>query len=123
MKRTVLAFAVAAFSIWGAAARAEQPLAVGEVAGYRLPPDVQISPVYNPLRGGRWEPLDRSFGTAFREPLYSTPRGYHYKFIRGYRVALLTPHIAVKHRVAHHRKSGPRVCVTDIGNGRYEECP
>jgi hypothetical protein len=101
-------------------------LAVGE-AGHGLYP--VYTPPNGPLRVG-----DTSGG--FREPIYTTPPGYRYRYIRGYRVVRQARLVAVegqpvilkkvvkKKRVAakSHRKDASRGCVTDLGYGHYEAC-
>ena len=67
---------------------------------------------------------------VFREPIYWTPRGYKYIYVRGYYWKRLPrPYverayrrpIKVTHRVSTHRvRRAP--CITDSGFGRYEMC-
>ena len=121
MYRAGMALAAAAFSILSAGgASAERPLAVGEAAGFKVPEGAVVRAVYTPYRGGRWSPVDTTFG-PFREPFYTAPKGYRYIYVRGYWTGPLT------HRVSHHasvrRHRSYASCVTDLGYGRYESCP
>src|SRR5688572_2652265 len=60
-------------------------LAVGEVVPLEPPPGYAFRAVHTPpVLHSRWEPADSSFGRTFREPLYTTPRGYIYRHVRGY---------------------------------------
>jgi hypothetical protein len=59
-------------------------LAVGAASGYFEPPGYRAVPVYTWPRGPAWTPVDTSLGYTFREPIYSTPRGYKYVYVRGY---------------------------------------
>lgn len=118
--------AMALIGLWLVPASARQ-LAVGAAAGYFEPPGRVAVPVYTWPNGGMWTPIDTSMGYPFREPIYSTPRGYRYIYVRGYywkRVAHpYAPRLQrrpVKQARAKARGAGP--CVTDIGNGRYELC-
>ena len=108
------------------------PLAVGEVIPLLPPEGYVFRPVYvRPIMHSRWEPTDTSMGYAFREPLYTAPRGYVYRTVSGYavyRVAVrphtagVRPHAVKKKSVrAAARKRGP-LCVTDIGYGRWSDC-
>lgn len=116
------------------AAFAGKPLAVGEAIPLDPPPGIAFRAVYTPpVLHSRWEPADSSFGKVFREPLYTAPRGYIYRYVRGYtavRVAdpalrpvrkVVVRKVAVrKHAVKKVRASG---CVTDLGYGRHYYCP
>ncbi len=101
-------------------------LAVGAAAGYWEPPGYRAKPVYTWPNGGSWQPVDRSQGYAFREPIYWTPRGYKYVYVRGYYWKKLPrPYVD---RVTYRRpikvSSKPRraPCITDSGYGRYQMC-
>ncbi len=113
--------AVLAFS---APATAGQ-LAIGEVVPLESPPGYAFRAVYtSPVLHSRWEPADSAFGQTFREPLYTTPRGYIYKYVRGYtrvRVAGPAPVRKVTARKTAAKKTG--ACVTELGFGRYHLCP
>jgi hypothetical protein len=114
--------AIAVILSASAPALAEMRLAVGAAAPIEQPVNGEIRPVYvTPVLGSRWEPTDN----GFREPIYTTPRGYIYRHVRGY---TFLPHVVrVKKRVAVKasnvtvKKRRP-ACVTDIGYGRYEHC-
>jgi hypothetical protein len=102
-------------------------LAVGAAAGYFEPPGYRAIPVYTPPNGPSWSPVDWTLGYPFREPVYSTPRGYKYMYVRGYYWKRLpdpnAPRVyrrVVKASAVKRVRSGP--CVTDIGFGRYEMC-
>lgn len=123
-----IAFAIATLLLALAPASARQ-LAVGAAAGYFEPPGYRAVPVYTWPNGRAWTPVDRSMGYPFREPIYSTPRGYRYVYVRGYYWKRLPrPYVvkAVYRRPVKKvvrtkvRRSGP--CVTDIGYGRHELC-
>jgi len=105
-------------------------LAVGEVIPLEPPPGYAFRPVYTPpARGSRWEPADATFGAVFREPIYTTPPGYTYRYVRGYtrvRVAdaTLVRRVSVRKPVVRKTtvtKTG--ACVTELGFGRYHLCP
>ena len=126
--KTAVAAIAALFILCLAPASARQ-LAVGAAAGYFEPPGYRAVPVYTWPNGANWTPLDTSMGYRFREPIYSTPRGYKYVYVRGYYWKRLPRPYVVKTVYRHPvkkvvrtkvRRSGP--CVTDIGYGRYEEC-
>ena len=121
-----LVLVAAAFVAVSAPAAARQ-LAVGAASGYWEPPGYKAVPVYVPPNGGSWQPVDRSQGYAFREPIYWTPRGYRYVYVRGYYWKRLPrPYVGrVVYRrpvkmTAHKVRRAP--CVTDSGYGRYERC-
>ena len=116
----------ALFGLFAAPAAARQ-LAVGAAAGYYEPPGFRAVPVYNWPNGGSWTPTDTSMGYPFREPVYWTPRGYKYVYVRGYYWKRLPNPYAV--RVRHHRPikvSAAKVrrspCITDSGFGHYQTC-
>jgi hypothetical protein len=120
----VLAFAALLALTLPASAR---QLAVGAAAGFWEPPGYKAVPVYTPPNGRSWTPVDTSLGYPFREPIYATPRGYKYVYVRGYYWKRLPdPHAprvyrrVVKVSTAKKVRRGP--CVTDIGFGRYEMC-
>jgi hypothetical protein len=116
--------AVLAIAASGAPALAGQ-LAVGEVIPLEPPPGYAFRPLYTPpIMQSRWEPADTTFGVTFREPVYSTPRGYVYRYVRGYtrvRVAdsSLRPVRVVRKPAARKRGSG---CITDLGYGHWYYC-
>ncbi|ARQ00293.1 hypothetical protein [Pseudorhodoplanes sinuspersici] len=124
--RTVI-FAAATLLMALVPASARQ-LAVGAAAGFIEPPGYRAVPVYVWPNGGRWTPVDTTMGYPFREPIYSTPRGYRYVYVRGYYWKRVpnpyAPRVykrVVKASYAKpRRRGGP--CITDIGNGRYQFC-
>ncbi len=101
-------------------------LAVGAAAGHWEPPGSKAVPVYTWPRGGSWQPVDRTQGYAFREPIYWTPRGYRYVYVRGYHWKRLPrPYVERAYRrpirVSTHKvRRAP--CITDSGYGRYQMC-
>jgi hypothetical protein len=103
-------------------------LAIGAAAGYFEPPGFYAKPVYILPNGGAWTPADTSMGYPFREPIYSTPPGYKYIYVRGYYWKRLPDPYAPRlyRRVVRAsaakktRRYAP--CVTDLGFGRYERC-
>lgn len=102
-------------------------LAVGAAAGYEVPPGYEAVPVFTRPVGYAWTPADTSLGYAFREPIYSTPKGYKYVYVRGYSLrrlavegAPVVKRVYVKKTTTVRRHRGP--CVTDIGFGRHEYC-
>lgn len=102
-------------------------LAVGAASGYVEPPGYMAVPVYTWPRGPAWTPVDTSLGYRFREPLYSTPRGYKYVYVRGYywkrRPNPDAPRLyrpVVRTSAAKPVRRAP--CVTDSGYGRYDMC-
>lgn len=118
----------AAAAVIGAAtpAIAGGQLAVGEVIPLQPPPGYEFRPVYTPpALHSRWEPADASFGQTFREPLYTTPRGYVYRYVRGYtRVRVADPDRPIR-KVAVRKSTAAKTgaCVTELGYGRYHLCP
>lgn len=112
--------ALAALLLSSVPAHAGQ-LAIGEVVPLDPPPGYIFRPVYTPpVPHSRWEPTDTSFRQTFREPLYATPRGYVYRYVRGYtRVRMAAAPVVRK--VAKAPKGG--TCVTELGFGRYHGCP
>lgn len=124
IRSIVLAVAVTMTAASPAAAR---QLAVGAAAGYFEPPGYVAVPVYTPPNGRPWTPVDTTLGYRFREPIYSTPKGYRYAYVRGfYWKKLPDPHAprvyrrVVKASIVKRVRRAP--CVTDIGYGRYEMC-
>lgn len=120
------------FAIFSAApASAERQLAIGAAGGVILPEGTRMIPIYTWPRGTRWDPIEVGEGYRFREPIYTTPRGYRYVYVRGYRIiparkpgiraAVHRPHVA-KTSVVRVKKAHKPGCVTDIGYGRYELC-
>lgn len=107
-------------------AMAAGQLAVGEVIPLQPPPGYAFRPVYTPpALHSRWEPTDRFGGRVFREPIYSTPPGYIYRYVRGYtRVRLADPDRPVR-KIAVRKSTTTRTgaCVTELGYGRYQLCP
>src|SRR5262249_19072892 len=102
-------------------------LAVGMAAGYDVPPGYEAVPVFNRTVGYAWTPADTSLGYAFREPIYSTPKGYRYSYVGGYYLRRVVNYsrpavkrVYVKKTVTVRRHRGP--CVTDIGYGRHQYC-
>ena len=113
-----------ALAVFPASAR---QLAVGAAAGYFEPPGYTAVPVYTWPNGGSWTPTDTSMGYPFREPIYWTPRGYKYVYVRGYYwkrlpnpYAVRTYRKPIKVSTARKVRRGP--CITDSGFGRYETC-
>jgi hypothetical protein len=119
-------FAAAALVMALVPASARQ-VAIG-AAGFFEPPGYTAVPVYVRPNGGSWTPVDTTMGYPFREPIYATPRGYKYVYVRGYYWKKLPNPYArrVYKRVAKtyaakpRRRGGP--CITDIGYGRHEFC-
>jgi hypothetical protein len=112
-------------------ASAERQLAIGAAGGVVLPEGTRMIPVYTWPRGTRWEPVDAGEGYRFREPIYTTPRGYRYVYVRGYRIikarkaairAVSHKRHVAKHSVVRVKKARKPGCVTDLGYGRYELC-
>ena len=103
-------------------------LAVGAAAGYFEPPGYKAVPVYTLPNGRGWTPIDTTLGYRFREPIYSTPKGYRYIYVRGYYWKRLpNPHAARVYRRVVKASEGVKVrrrgpCVTDAGFGRYDLC-
>lgn len=129
MNRMALIAAAAACSILGThTALAGRQLAVGAAGGYELPPGHEAVPVYVWPNGAAWTPPDSSLGFVFREPIYSTPKGYRYVYVRGYYLRRIVDTAAPQaHRVhlKKARKTGKRhggPCITDMGYGRHEYC-
>ena len=132
MKRSLLALVLAvSATLAGPNAVAATRLAVGAVAPLPQSPLGEFRPVYvPPVRFSRWEPTS----DGFREPIFTTPRGYVYHYVRGYQlVRTQLASVVVKKRVkpAGIAKKGKAkktvkkrraACVTDIGHGRYEYC-
>jgi hypothetical protein len=112
-------------------ASAERQLAIGAAGGVVLPEGARMIPVYTWPRGTRWDPVDAGETYRFREPIHTTPRGYRYVYVRGYRIirarkpgiraASYKRHV-VKTSVVRVKKARKPGCVTDLGYGRYELC-
>ena len=138
MQRPVLPFAIRLFTFSSLAflalallgapdAFAGRRLAVGAAAGYEVPPGYEAVPVFIRPAGFAWTPADTSLGYAFREPVYATPKGYKYVYVRGYylrravdysRPVVKRVYVKKAKTVRRHREH----CVTDIGFGRHEYC-
>jgi hypothetical protein len=101
-----------------------RPLAVG-AAGTGLYPVYVVSPARSA------EIPDTTFG-VFREPIYTTPRGYRYIYVRGYRIV---PQVHRIHAVTAKKKFAVTAkskrtktakrttgCISDLGYGRYSYC-
>ena len=123
--------AIAAIALVSAAnpAFAGGQLAVGEVVPLEPPPGYEFRALYTPpVLHSRWEPDDTSYGAGrtFREPIYTAPRGYVYRHVRGYTrvrvidTALRPVRVAVrKHSPTKHRAYS---CITDLGYGHWYAC-
>ena len=135
MPAVLCALAVATALMSAVPAFAGRPLAVGEAIPLVPPPGYALRAVYTrPVLHSRWEPADTSFGRAFREPLYSTPPGYIYRYVRGYtRVRVFEPglrpvrkvavrKVAARTTVVKVKKRVRPACITDLGYGHYYEC-
>jgi hypothetical protein len=127
MSRLVAAMVAVFVGLSAIPASAERQLAIGAAGGVFLPEGAKMIPVYTWPRGQRWDPVDAGEGYRFREPIYTTPRGYRYVYVRGYRIIRARKHHAfkrhvVKASVVRVKKARRAACVTDIGNGRYELC-
>jgi hypothetical protein len=105
-------------------------LAVGEVIPLEPPPGYEFRALYTPpVLHSRWEPADTSYGPGrtFREPIYTAPPGYVYRYVRGYtRVRVYDPALRPV-RVAAVRKNPAKKarsysCITELGYGHYYEC-
>ncbi len=97
-------------------------LAVGEVIPLEPPSGYEFRALYTPpVLHSRWEPTDSSTGQVFREPLYTAPRGYIYRYVRGY-TAVRLPDPAMRPVRRHAAKKARPSCVTDLGFGHYYEC-
>lgn len=139
MQRPVLSFAARLFTLSSLAlltvallgapdAFAGRRLAVGAAAGYEVPPGYVAVPVFNRTAGYAWTPADTSLGYAFREPIYSTPKGYRYNFVGGYTLRRVVNYDRPVVKRVYIKKTATKVrrhrgaCVTDIGYGRHEYC-
>ncbi len=128
MKRPIsCALAAIALISLASPAFARGQLAVGEVVPLEPPPGYAFRAVYTPpVLSSRWEPDDTSYRRAFREPIYTAPRGYVYRYVRGYtrdRVSKLADSpVTVAVRKHTPRKQRAYSCVTDLGYGHYYEC-
>jgi hypothetical protein len=107
-------------------------LPVGMAAGYEVPPGYKAVPVFTRPVGSVWRAVDTSLGYRFREPIYDTPRGYRYWYVRGYTLRRVADYdrpvarrVYVKKAAVAHSRPARRhrgACVTDIGYGRHEYC-
>jgi hypothetical protein len=117
---------VVAISIFGATPVPGQELAVGAAAGYWVPPGYEAVPVFVRPNGPSWTPPDDSYGSTFREPLYNTPPGYRYHYVRGYYLRRVidadAPPVYVKKKARKVAGKSRGPCVTDIGHGRHDYC-
>ena len=125
MLSRLLLVLIALFGLLASPVSARQ-LAVGAAAGYSEPPGYRAVPVYTWPNGGSWTPVDTSMGYPFREPIYWTPRGYKYVYVRGYYWKRLPNPYAVRVYRRPVKVSATKVrrapCITDSGFGRYEMC-
>ncbi len=118
MRRLPFTLVIAALAAFPAALAAKEAcattrLAVGAVWPLPQRPGGEFRPVYVTLASGsRWEPTDG----AFREPIYTTPRGYIYRAIRGYDFR------RTDRAAGLARKKRHAACITDIGHGPYARC-
>ncbi len=125
-----IAFVSAAGLSAGSPAFAGGQLAVGEVIPLEPPPGYAFRPLYTPpVLHSRWEPADTSYGPGrtFREPIYTAPRGYVYRYVRGYTRVRVYDRALRPVRVAAVRKHSPKKsrsysCITDLGFGHWYEC-
>jgi hypothetical protein len=125
MQRWLFLIAGMALALSATDASAGRRLAVGAAAGYPEPPGYRVVPVYTRPVGFAWTPADTSLGYPFREPIYATPRGYKYVYVRGYYLRrVVDPSVPVVKRVYVKKAKAARraPCVTDIGYGRHELC-
>lgn len=123
--RYLLAAAAALAILSATDANADRQLAIGAAGGYEVPPGYEAVPVFIRPNGAAWTPADTSLGYVFREPVYSTPKGYRYVYVRGYTLRKLVDADAPKPRRVHvkkTRKTTKRACVTDLGFGRHDYC-
>src|SRR5436305_888121 len=91
MRRTCVKYALTAASfLLTLDANAANRLAIG-AAGAGLHPVSVIG------RGAARENIDPS-NWGFREPIYTTPRGYRYVYVRGYRLVRPVRHLAIEAR-------------------------
>jgi hypothetical protein len=113
-------------------AYAGRRLAVGMAAGFEVPLGYAAVPVFTRPVGSVWRGVDTSLGYRFREPVYDTPRGYRYWYVRGYTLRRVADYdrpaakrVHVKKAAAAHSRPARRhrgACVTDIGYGRHDYC-
>lgn len=114
-------------------ALARRQLAIGEAIPVYVAPGHTARPVFvRPVLHSRWTPVDTSFDIPFREPIYSTPRGYVYRYVSGYEIRRVSGYGATRIHKARihkaHRTSAKRVhrsrpvCVTEMGYGHYYLC-
>ena len=103
-------------------------LAIGEVIPLEPPPGYEFRALYTPpVVHSRWDPTDNSYGQVFREPLYTAPRGYLYRYVRGYTaVRVADPALLPVRKVAVRKQAPTKArassCITDLGFGHYYEC-
>jgi len=123
------AFCLAIAALAFAAPASARQLAVGAAAGFHEPPGYTARPVYVWPNGRAWTPADTTMGRPFREPIYATPRGYRYVYVRGYYWKRLpNPYAPRVHRRVirkaavkpRRHRAGP--CITDMGYGRHQVC-
>jgi hypothetical protein len=133
MTRRILLMSALAAGVWLAAAADASAqgrrLAIGAAGGYPEPPGYIVVPVYNRSVGSGWTTADTSMGRAFREPIYTTPRGYRYAYVRGYTLRRVydpgrpvIKRIHIKKTAVPSRRAHRGACVTDNGYGRHEYC-
>jgi hypothetical protein len=127
MKRPIsCALAAIALISLASPAFARGQLAVGEVVPLEPPPGYAFRAVYTPpVLSSRWEPDDTSYRRAFREPIYTAPRGYVYRYVRGYTRVRVAKLAARPVKVAIRRsptKKRSYSCITDLGYGHYYQC-
>lgn len=122
MRTIIFTACLAAAALSATEATADRRLAVGMAAGFPVPPGYAVVPVYTPASGRGWTAADTSLGHPFREPIYATPKGYRYVYVRGYTLRRIADP-AVKRVSVKSAKSVRRGrCVTDIDYGRHELC-
>jgi hypothetical protein len=120
--------ALTAGTMAGTDAFAGRRLSVGMAAGYEVPPGYVAVPVFNRITGFAWTPADTSLGYAFREPIYSTPKGYRYNYVGGYTLRRIANDERPVAKRVYVKKTATKIrrhrgaCVTDIGYGRHEYC-
>jgi hypothetical protein len=120
--------ALAAGTLAATDAFAGRRLSVGMAAGYEVPPGYVAVPIFNRTAGYAWTPADYSLGYAFREPIYSTPKGYRYNYVGGYTLRRVVNYDRPAVKRVYIKKAATKVrrhrgaCVTDIGYGRHDYC-
>ncbi len=109
----IAALAACLVALAASEAFAATRLAIGAVWPLPERPGGEFRPVYvTPAPASRWEPTDG----AFREPIYTTPRGYIYRAIRGYEFN------RTDRAAGLAKKKRRAACITDIGHGPYARC-